>query len=232
MFKKPIVYFICLTLSVGVSAQDTITFAELSAMKNTLNGHYVVIEEYKNIITAFEFNGEYIVDTIKGKTPYYQVGQFVSGKKHGIWKMFISGATHDTLFGEWLWNHDTVMRQTSFYRTTATPDIVRTYNQGFLINESYYLPQGTKYIEYDYLFCMNRDTNYNCIITNYHSNGFIKSTGKFRADYSTKYKKQDYGISYYFTRKGKLWKTINHDNNITTRIRRPGKQYEWYNKKY
>jgi hypothetical protein len=235
MIKNLLAYLICLSSSACIYAQDTLTFAELSSIKKTLNGNYVIIDGYKNIITAFEFNGQYIVDTIKGKSPYYQVGKFASGKKQGIWKMYITGVKQDTLFGEWEWKNDTIIKQTSFDRKSGTPDIVRTYNNTYLINESRFVRNGIKYSEVNYLFCIDRDTNFSAISIGYHSNGVIRSIHKSRADYSTGYKVQLYGTGYDYTRKGKLWQTVNYDGKypyVTRKIRRSGKQYEWYNKKY
>ncbi|MES2689960.1 MAG: hypothetical protein V4658_06120 [Bacteroidota bacterium] len=227
MFKK----LLLLLLPLSGFAQDTITFTQLSNRTADMNGDFIVRDVYANIISTCFKDGQYYTDTVKNQSTHYQAGAITNGLKQGTWKTYKVGVT-DTLFAKGVWHNDTLLELINYY-SNGNMQVKYTYHKNKIASESYYVADGRKYMEYNYLDCSDRFSDYDQVYMDYHSNGMLRSIGKVRRSPSPQPSSSRYGTWYFYNRKGKVWQTTDYDASAHTRTyRRKGKHYEWYEQQY
>ena len=217
-----------------IFAQDTITFNDLKGINTHLNGKYVVVDASYKITVSYVKEGEAITETTNNAISYYQIAEFKNGLKHGTWFMYKKGTTADTLFTEGFWQNDTLEKLTCFYPNKNT-EVINTYYKGKLTSESYFVADGRKYLEYNYLYCNSKFDDYDAVVMEYNPKGTIRRISKNKMLPNKKPSYNPYGETFLYNKKGKVClKNVYENNKIvsTVKYRRCGKWVEWYNKKY
>jgi len=198
---KAVVISCFLFISQVVSAQDTISYAQLNDTSIKRDGFYVVEGVPQTV-----FNGErYVLQ----KATWYQTGEFVAGKRYGIWRTFRKGTDNDTLMNKSVYGEDMTAEHYE-YRPNGIIKSVKRYANGKWTSMIGYYETGEKRYEQIGIKWKVPLLEGKELMAGYYKNGVLQSVGVLnRVSKNQNGRKviniiQMEGDWYYFTDKGEL----------------------------